>query len=169
MKIANTEIEIRQGDILSLEVDSIVNAANKYLQHTGGIAGQIVRKGGDIIQDESNKLSPIKTGEAIITSAGSLPALFVIHAVGPRMGEGNEDKKLYSAIMNSLKIANKKKLKSLAIPAISTGIFGYPVERCAKIMKRAIFDFLNTETTLEKIIVCLYEDSKYKTFLNEFT
>ncbi len=82
MKIANTEIEIKQGDILSLEVDSIVNPANKYLQHTGGIAGQIVRTGGDIIQDESNKLSPIKTGEAIITSAGSLPALFVIHAVG---------------------------------------------------------------------------------------
>jgi O-acetyl-ADP-ribose deacetylase (regulator of RNase III) len=85
LKIANTEIEIKQGDILSLEVDSIVNAANKYLHHTGGIAGQIVRKGGDIIQEESNKLSPIKTGEAIITSAGSLPALFVIHAVGPHL------------------------------------------------------------------------------------
>lgn len=169
MKIGNTEVEIIKGDMLSLKVDVIVNAANKHLQHGGGIAGQIVRRGGEIIQEESNKLSPIETGQAVITSAGRLPASFVIHAVGPRMGEGDEDKKLYSAITNSLKTANEKRLKSIAIPAISTGIFGYPTERCAKVMKKAIYDFLKNETNLEKIIVCLYEDSKYKIFLKEFT
>lgn len=169
MRIGNTEIEIKRGDMLSLKVDAIVNAANKYLQHGGGIAGQMVRRGGEIIQEESNKLSPIKTGEAVITSAGTLPARFIIHAVGPRMGEGTEDEKLYSAIKNSLNIANERNLKAIAIPAISTGIFGYPAERCAKVMKKAVYDFLKTETTLEKIIVCLYEDWKYKIFLKEFT
>jgi O-acetyl-ADP-ribose deacetylase (regulator of RNase III) len=150
-------------------VDAIVNAANRDLLHGGGIAGQIVRRGGSIIQDESNRLSPLKTGEAVLTSAGKLPARFVIHAVGPRMGEGGEEEKLYDAISNSLKIAHEKGLTSIAIPAISTGIFGYPVTRCAKIMKKALGDFLEKETTLETIIVCLYEDDKYRTFLREFS
>jgi len=84
------------------------------------------------------------------------------------MGEGDEDNKLYNAIVNSLMIADQKGLKSIAIPAISTGIFGYPVDSCAKIMKKAIYDFLNKKTTLEKIIVCLFEDTKYRIFLKEF-
>ncbi len=164
----HTKIEILKSDLLSLEVDAIVNAANNFLRHTGGIAAQIVSRGGEIIQKESSKLSPINTGDAVITCAGELPAHFVIHAVGPRMGEGDEDNKLYNAIVNSLMIADQKGLKSIAIPAISTGIFGYPVDSCAKIMKKAIYDFLNKKTTLEKIIVCLFEDTKYRIFLKEF-
>ncbi|OQX56193.1 MAG: hypothetical protein B5M53_02740 [Candidatus Cloacimonas sp. 4484_209] len=166
--IGNTEVQIIKGDMLSLKVDAIVNAANKYLQHGGGIAGQIVRKGGHIIQEESNKLAPIKTGEAVITTGGNLPATYVIHAVGPRMGEGNEYTKLYNAIINSLTIAEKKSLKSIALPAISTGIFGYPTENCAQAMKKAIYDFLRETKGLKKIIICLYEKEKYNIFLKTF-
>lgn len=155
--------------MLSLAVDAIVNAANERLQHGGGIAGQIVRRGGYRIQEESNRLAPVKTGEAVITSAGELPARFVIHAVGPRSGERDEDAKLYRAITSSLEIATSKGLKSIAIPAISTGIFGFPTRRCAQIMKRAVHDFLTSPTSLESITICLLEDEKFRIFLNEFS
>jgi O-acetyl-ADP-ribose deacetylase (regulator of RNase III) len=165
----STKVKVIKGDLLSLDVDAIVNPANNNLNHGGGIAGQIVRRGGVSIQEESDSLSPIKTGHAVITSAGKLPARFVIHAVGPRMGEGGEEEKLYNAISNSLRVAQEKGLTTIAIPAISTGIFGYPSASCAKIMKKALSDFLEKETTLKKIIVCLYEDDKYRIFLREFS
>jgi O-acetyl-ADP-ribose deacetylase (regulator of RNase III) len=164
----SANVEIIKGDILSLSVDAIVNPANEQLIHAGGIAGQIVRKGGYEIQEESSKCAPIKAGDAVITGAGKLPARFVIHAVGPRLGEGDEDEKLHRAITTSLTLANKEHFRSIAIPAISTGIFGFPTRRCAQIMKQAVDDFLSSPTSLERIIVCLYEDHKYRIFLDEF-
>ncbi len=169
MKIKNTEIELMKGDIMSLEVDAIVNPANKYLQHGGGLAGQIVRRGGYGIQKESDTLAPINVGEAVITKAGRLPCKYIIHAVGPTMGEGDEDDKFKDAIRNILKIADENELESIAIPAISTGIFRYPVTRCAENMFKVIVPYCkDTETSLKKIILCLYEDSKYNVFKNEY-
>ncbi|RKX68081.1 O-acetyl-ADP-ribose deacetylase [candidate division TA06 bacterium] len=169
MKVGNTNIEIMKGDIMSLEVDAIVNPANKYLQHGGGLAGQIVRRGGYTIQKESDKLSPINVGEAVLTGAGRLPAKYIIHAVGPTMGEGDEDEKFKEAIRNILRIADEKGLKSIAIPAISTGIFRYPVKRCAENIFKVIIPFCkNANTSLERIILCLYEDSKYDVFKEEY-
>lgn len=155
--------------MLSLCVDAIINPANRHLLHGGGIAGQIVRRGGYEIQEESFKHAPLEVGDATITGAGKLPARFIIHAVGPRKGEDNEDEKLYRAVAESLMLADREKLNSIALPAISTGIFGIPTPQCARVMKRAIHDFLSSPTSLEKIIICLFEDEKYNTFLQVFS
>jgi O-acetyl-ADP-ribose deacetylase (regulator of RNase III) len=133
-KINNSVLELIEGDITELETGAIVNAANSFLKHGGGVAGAIVRKGGRIIQEESDRIGYCPVGQAVITGAGSLKARYVIHAVGPRMGERNEDDKLRSATLSSLNLADDNHLRSVAFPAISTGIFGYPVERCARIM-----------------------------------
>lgn len=163
-------IRLVQGDITEQETDAIVNAANSYLQHGGGVAGAIVRKGGHIIQEESNKIGYVPVGEAAVTTAGKLPAKYVIHAVGPRWGEGDEDNKLKRAILSSLKLASEKNLTSIAIPAISSGIFGFPKDRCAEILIRESAGYLkeNPKTSLREINICLFDDETVKIFLKEF-
>ncbi len=171
-KINGKLIRIVHGDITEEEVDAIVNAANEQLKHGGGVAGAIVRKGGYEIQEESDRIAPIPTGSAGITGAGKLPAKYVIHAVGPiwRGGQSEEDQKLESAVLSSLKIADEKKLKSISFPAISAGIFGFPKERCAKILIETAVKFLNQNpnTSIEEIRFCLYDEPTLNAFLNEF-
>ena len=162
-------LRIKKGDITDEEVDAIVNAANSHLQHGGGVAGAIVRKGGRIIQEESNKIGYVPVGGVAVTSAGSLKAKYVIHAVGPRWGEGNEDEKLKNAVLNSLKKAQELELESISLPAISSGIFGFPKERCAKIMIKTIIDFFeeNKESTLKVVNCCNIDDYTNNLFLEE--
>ncbi|GAI56333.1 unnamed protein product, partial [marine sediment metagenome] len=136
--------ELKQGDITECDTDAIVNASNSQLVLGGGVAGAIRRKGGPIIQEECNKIGGTPVGTAVITTGGNLKARFVIHAVGPRMGEGNEDEKLKNATLNSLKLMDKHNLKSIAFPAISTGIFGYPIDKCAKIMISSTNQYLKS-------------------------
>jgi len=166
-KIRNSILELVQGDITEMETEAIVNAANEYLQHGGGVAGAIVKKGGKIIQEESNKIGYCPVGQAVITTGGNLKAKYVIHAVGPRMGEGNEDEKLKSATLNSLKLADEKQLKSIAFPAISTGIFGFPIDRAAKIMLSNTIEYLKGETQLEKVVFCLFGKESLEVFKKE--
>ena len=148
-------IRIVHGDITEERVDAIVNAANSYLQHGGGVAGAIVRKGGKIIQEESNKIGFVPVGKAAITSAGKLPAKYVIHTVGPKWGEGDEDKKLRSAVESALELASEKKLKSISLPAISSGIFGFPKERATKIIFDTVVRFLKErDSSLEEVRLC---------------
>lgn len=162
-----------QGDITELEVDAIVNAANEHLAHGGGVAGAISRKGGPAIQQESNqwikKYGLVKTGTAAITTAGDLKARYVIHAVGPVMGSGNEDEKLHNATLNTLKLADKNNIQSIAFPAISTGIFGFPVKRCAEIMLETARKYMQRETKIQKIIFCLFDQKTLEIFKNTFT
>lgn len=167
-RVGNTIIRLEKGDITETNTDAIVNAANKYLKHGGGVAGAIVRKGGYIIQEESDKIAPTEVSEAVITTAGRLKAKYVIHAVGPRMGEGDEDNKLRNATLNSLKLADKHNLKSIAFPAISTGIFGYSKDRCAKIMLETVVNYAKGKTGLETIIFVLFDDPTYDIFKKEF-
>jgi len=173
LKVGETVVELVKGDITELEVDVIVNAANSSLKMGGGVAGAILRKGGRVIQEECDKIGYCPVGGAVITSAGRLKAKYVIHAVGPRMGEGDEDNKLRNATLNSLKLADKYNVGSIAFPAISTGIFGYPKDRCADIMLSTIVDYLSKEkTSLRKVILCLYDDEAYRIFeekLNEIS
>ncbi len=159
LKFDGKTVQIVHGDITREEVDAVVNAANSYLQHGGGVAGAIVRRGGRIIQEESNRLvkenGPVPVGEAVVTSAGSLKAKFVIHTVGPRWGEGNEDEKLKNAVRNALKRATELGLKSISLPAISTGIFGFPKDRGAEIILGEVIRFLKEEdTSLELVRIC---------------
>ncbi len=162
-------IELVQGDITDLAVDAIVNAANSDLLLGSGVAGTIRRKGGPTIQQECNLIGWCDVGEAVITGAGNLPAKYVIHAVGPRMGEGSEPGKLASATRASLTLAEQRELTSIALPAISTGVFGFPLEACAQIMLRVAIDFTFEDVEhLRRIILCLYDKKAFDTFVREF-
>jgi len=139
-------IRVVQGDLTQEPVDAIVNAANEHLAHGGGVAGAIVRRGGYVIQQESDAWvkvhGPVRTGGAAITGAGALPARYVIHAVGPVWGSGGEDDKLANAVRSALALAEQRGLRSISLPGISSGIFGFPKERCAQIMIRVAREFL---------------------------
>ena len=167
LRVGRSIVELVKGDITELEVDAIVNAANSRLKMGGGVAGAILRKGGWSIQEECDKIGYCPVGGAVITGAGKLKAKYVIHAVGPRMGEGDEDRKLRNATLNSLKLAEKHGIKSIAFPAISTGIFGFPKDRCAKIMLRTTIDYLKAGSRIERVIFCLYDDETYQIFAEE--
>ncbi len=174
-KIANTEFEVIQGDITLLETDAIVNPANTFLLHNGGLAAAIVKRGGRIIQEESKKIGNVPTGGAVITTGGNLKAKHVIHAVGPRYkdGKSGEAEKLASAVSSALKVAEAKKLKSIALPAISSGIFGFPVNESAKIIVDTTIEFFNSkkkakeETTIEKVVFCLLDENTTAIFKKE--
>jgi O-acetyl-ADP-ribose deacetylase (regulator of RNase III) len=173
--IGETTIEIVQGDITALEVDAIVNAANRHLAHGGGIALAIVRKGGMSIQAESTALiakrGPLKTGAAAITSGGKLPAKFVIHTVGPIWGDQTEDESdslLRKAVRSCLALADEKALKSIAFPAISTGIYGFPIDRAAPLMLKEAAEYLRDTAKLERVVFCLYDERSYRIFERAF-
>ena len=158
--IEKTSINVIKGDLTESDVDAIVNAANSYLQHGGGVAGAIVRKGGGVIQEESDRIGYVPVGNCAITSAGRLKARYVIHAVGPRWGEGDEENKLKNAVNSVLNLSDKKGFKAISMPAISAGIFGFPKERCARIMVNETVNFLkaNKETSLKEINYFLIDE-----------
>ena len=167
MKILNTELLLVQGDITELDTDAIVNAANSQLVLGAGVAGAIRRKGGPRIQLECDQIGGTPVGTAVITGGGLLKARHVIHAVGPQMGEGNEDEKLKNATLNSLKVADENGLGSVAFPAISTGIFGFPVDRCARIMIETTVDFMLHPTSLKQVVFCLFSADVFGVFRAE--
>jgi len=167
VNIENRVLQLVEGDITEMQTDAIVNAANAQLTLGGGVAGAIRRKGGPEIQKECNKINGTFVGGAVITTGGNLKAKYVIHAVGPRMGEGNEDQKLKNATLNSLKVADENNLKSISFPAISTGIFGFPIQRCAEIMLKTTIDYLKGQTGLEEVVFCLFGQDSYKVFENQ--
>jgi O-acetyl-ADP-ribose deacetylase (regulator of RNase III) len=168
IKVGETVIELVEEDITELDVDCIVNAANTMLKMGGGVAGAIRRKGGQKIQDECDEIvakrGPISVGGAAITSGGSLKAKYVIHAVGPVYGEGDEERKLRDAVINSLRLAEEHGVKSIAFPAISTGAFGMPKKICAEIMIPAAISYAIGGTSIKRIIFCLYDDETFNIF-----
>ncbi|CEG13073.1 Appr-1-p processing domain protein [groundwater metagenome] len=169
VKIKNTQVAIVQGDIADMNVDAIVNAANNELQHGGGVALAIVKKGGNIIQEESDKIGFCETGKAVITTGGNLKAKFVIHTVGPIYGEGNDAKKLKNAVLSCLNLAYNENLKSIAFPAISAGIYRFPKDRCAEIMLNTIVTYVkNKDTNLSEIYIVLYDSETFSIFEKKF-
>lgn len=168
LKIGNSIIRLAQGDITEMETDVIVNAANAQLIMGGGVAGAIKRKGGPKIQEECDKIGGTFHGGAVITTGGNLKAKHVIHAVGPRQGEGNEEEKLKSATINSLKLMDKhENLKTIAFPAISAGIFGNPIPWVANTMISAVKEYLKGKTQIEEVVFCLYNSSDFEIFEKE--
>ena len=167
VEINNRILELLDGDITEMETDAIVNAANAQLILGGGVAGAIRKKGGPEIQAECNKIGGTFVGGAVMTTGGNLKTKHVIHAVGPRMGEGNEDQKLKNATLNSLKVVDENNLKSISFPAISTGIFGFPIVRCAEIMLKTTIDYLKGQTGLEKVVFCLFGRDSYEVFAKQ--
>lgn len=169
-QINGITLALAQGDITDQDCDAIVNAANSQLLLGSGVAGAIRRKGGPSIQEECLKLGFCPVGQAVMTGAGDLKARYVIHAVGPRMGEGSERAKLASAVRASLDLAEDHRLASIAFPAISTGVFGMPVEMCAEVMLRTLFDAaFEGLRSVRLIVVCLLEGSPaYHAMQQEF-
>ena len=167
-------IQIVQGDITTEDVDAIVNAANEHLQHGGGVAWAISKKGGPAIQKESDEWirqhGPVAHSLPAWTSGGLLPAKYVVHAVGPVWGEGDEDNKLADAVTGSLRVADELKLTSIAMPAISTGIYGFPKERAAKIIFSAIEKYFveNSSSGLKIVKLVLFDQATVDVFIRSW-
>lgn len=163
------KIRIGRGDITDEKVDAIVNAANSRLEHGGGVAGAIAKKGGALIQEESRRIGNVPVGGAAVTGAGSLAAKYVIHAVGPVWGEGDEDRKLRNAIWAALEQADERNCASLSLPAVSSGIFGFPKDRCARIILSTIEAFYadHPGTTLSEVNCCNFDHETVKIFLDQ--
>ncbi|GFN35125.1 O-acetyl-ADP-ribose deacetylase [Tepidimicrobium xylanilyticum] len=161
-----TKINIIQGDITKMEVDAIVNAANNTLLGGGGVDGAIHRAGGPTILEQCKKIGGCPTGEARITTAGNMPSRYVIHTVGPvyRDGTSGEEKLLYNAYYNSLKLAKEYNLKTIAFPAISTGVYNYPKLDAAEVATRAVMDFIAKENFIEEVYFVLFNQDNYQIY-----
>lgn len=165
MKSLSEKIVIEQGDLTEKETDAIVNAANNDLILGGGVAGAIRRKGGDDIQRECNEIGSIPVGYAAITTGGKLKARFVIHAASMRLGGATTAEALRNSTTHCLRIAKERGLKSIAFPAVGTGIAGFSLEECAKIMLREAAEHLGGETSLETVHFVLFDDDAKEVFL----
>jgi len=167
MTEAINRIELVQGDITKLKAGAIVNAANSSLLGGGGVDGAIHRAGGPAILEECRKIvakqGGCKTGEAVITTGGSLPAKFVIHTVGPvwNGGKKNEAEKLANCYSNSLKLAVENNISTIAFPNISTGIYGYPKKEAAEVAVKATSEFLKTNNSIEKVYIVCFDEENY--------
>ncbi|RJS79713.1 O-acetyl-ADP-ribose deacetylase [Candidatus Bathyarchaeota archaeon] len=170
--VGKTVIQLVKGDITEQETDAVVNAANPTLMGGGGVDGAIHRKGGPKILEECKKIretewpNGLPTGKAVITSGGNLKAKYVIHTVGPiwRGGNHREPELLAEAYYNSLKLAVSKGLKTIAFPSISTGAYGYPIEKASKIALKTVKQFLEKEDKLEKVVFVLFTMHDFKIY-----
>lgn len=163
-----TKIEVIKGDITKLEVDAIVNAANKSLLGGGGVDGAIHRAAGSMLLEECRTLNGCHTGEAKITKGYQLKAKNVIHTVGPvyyNWPAAEAEKLLAKAYRNSLQLALENEIKSIAFPNISTGVYGYPKDRAATIAIDTTLLFLEKQTQLEKVVFCCFDDQNYHIYL----
>jgi O-acetyl-ADP-ribose deacetylase (regulator of RNase III) len=158
------KISFVKGDITEMAVDAIVNAANNDLILGAGVAGAIRRKGGPRIEEECERLGPIRLGEAAVTTGGKLKALYVIHAASMRLGEATTAESLRMSTRHSLLRAEEKTIKSIAFPAIGTGIAGFPMDECARIMITEVLEHLKLHSSLEKVVFVLYDDAALKVF-----
>ncbi|WP_022849804.1 macro domain-containing protein [Limisalsivibrio acetivorans] len=168
-EIKGVRIQVVQDDITEMSTEAVVNAANSQLQLGAGVAGAIRSKGGDSIQRECDEIGGAELGTAVITGGGDLKAKYVIHTVGPRYNQDPEpSKNLYSAVASALDVAAGNSVSSIAIPAISTGVYGYPLEDAAEIIVSAVGDYAEKGGNYPShIVLCLYSSKDYEIFLRE--
>ncbi len=167
IQLSETELELTVADIVDLKVDAMVNAASEDLKFGSGVTEAILEVGGPSIQKECKRIGNTPVGTAVMTGAGELNVKQVIHAVGPRMGEGDEDRKLSSAVRSALALADRNGLRTIALPAISTGDFGFPMDRCARITLTEVHRYLQGGSKLERVVLALYCDETFEIFKRE--
>ena len=170
ISVGNKKIHIKQGDITDETTDAIVNPANSQLMHGGGAARMIAMKGGPVINEQSRRLieriGQVPVGKAVMTDAGNLPCKFVIHTVGPVWGEGDEPEKLRRAVWNMLTLAELYNLRSVSMPAISSGVFGFPQPLCAEILLATTAEFLKQPAVrLDEVVMCNHDRQTTEIFL----
>ena len=158
------KIHFAKGDITAMDVDAIVNAANTDLQLGAGVAGAIRKQGGPAIQEDCDRIGPIVLGEAAVTTGGRLKALYVIHAASMHAEGRTSAESLRLATHHTLLRAEEKGLKSIAFPAIGTGVAGFPLEECARIMLGETLEHIRSRSSLERIHFVLYDDNALKVF-----
>lgn len=158
------KVTLRHGDLTEASTDAIVNAANNDLQLGGGVAGAIRRKGGPTIQEECDRVRPLPLGEAAITNAGQLRAKYVIHAASMRLGGRTTEENLRASTRNSLLRAKEKGLRSIAFPAVGTGIAGFALDRCAEVMLSEVGAHLRGTTPVERVEFVLFDDAALQVF-----
>jgi O-acetyl-ADP-ribose deacetylase (regulator of RNase III) len=161
------KIVLQQGDLTEMDVDAIVNAANNDLQLGGGLAGVIRRRGGESIQRECNQIGAIPLGGAALTSGGRLKARHIVHAASMELGGHTTSRALRGSTAHSLRIAAEKGLRTIAFPAVGTGIGGFPLSECAAIMLHEVAEHLKRPTTLEKIYFVLFDSKALAAFEKE--
>lgn len=161
------KIVLQQGDLTEMDVDAIVNAANNDLQLGGGVAGAIRRKGGEAIQRECDGIGSIPVGGAAITTGGKLRARYVIHAASMQLGGATTARALRSSTAHALRIASERGLRTIAFPAVGTGIAGFPMAECARIMLREVAEHLKQPTSLEKVYFALFDGQALSEFEKE--
>jgi O-acetyl-ADP-ribose deacetylase (regulator of RNase III) len=168
--VSKTKLTLILGDITKQKSDAIVNAANSTLLGGGGVDGAIHRAGGPLILEECMKIREkqggCKTGEAVITRGGNLPARYVIHTVGPIWGGGNrnEPELLAACYRNSLELAVENGVKTISFPSISTGAYGYPLAKASPIALRAVIDFLKSDDSIDEVVFVLYDRWTYQSY-----
>jgi len=160
-------IEVYKGDIARLELDALVNAANNRLWMGGGVAGALKRAGGKEIEDEAVKKGPIPVGEAIVTGAGKLKAKYIIHAAVMAQDLKTDAEKIRQATKNSLLRADEISIRSIAFPALGTGVGGFPLDECARIMISEVRQHSTRETGLKRVVFALYDEPAYQAFKQE--
>lgn len=171
----DSRIEAIKGDITKFEVDAIVNAANASLKGGGGVDGAIHRAGGPQILEDCikivNRQGKLPAGEAVTTTAGRMPSALVIHTVGPVWGGGhkNEEQTLAKAYHNSLELAAKNGCKTIAFPNISTGVYGFPKDKAAKIAVNTVNQFLDHNSVIEKVYLVCFDDENYELIQKQLT
>ena len=158
------KVKLSQGDITEAATDAIVNAANNDLMLGAGVAGAIRRKGGPSIQEECDRIGPIAVGEAAITGGGHLPAKYVIHAASMSLGGRTTEDNLRASTRNSLLRAAERGLKSIAFPAVGTGVAGFPLDRCAAVMMHEVREHLSGRTSLERVEFVLFDAAALAAF-----
>ncbi len=165
----NSSLKVIKGDITDLNVESFVFYAREDLKLGSGFGTAISVRGGPSIQEELDKLAPIKMCEVVITEAGEMKANSIIHAVGPKFQEENTDDKLRTTIQNALKAADKKGIAEIAFPPMGAGFYGVPLEKSAEITLGTIKEYLQGETNIRDVIVCLLDNREYRQFESEFS
>jgi len=164
VKIGETTVRLMKGDICDCKTDAIVNAANNHLRMGGGVAGAIKRRGGEEIEKEAMAKGPIPIGEAVVTGGGRLAARYVIHAAGMGMDLQTDAEKVRLATKNSLRRAEELGLKSIAFPAIGTGVGGFPREEAAAIMIGEVVNHLRAGSDLQEVAFCLFDEASLQAF-----